>query len=94
MGVSAVRIVGSVAIRSRDRLTALRAAYSALSASRSATTAALSLAASSWNSARSTVSIDSAASTRMSATPRFFSRSRRACRANRRGLNVIVAPRS
>ena len=56
-GAIALRIVGSLAMSSRERLIALRAMYSACTPSRCAVAAASSALVSSWNSASITVRI-------------------------------------
>jgi len=78
IGAMALRIVGSLAMRRRERFTALFAMYSAWRASRCAVAAASSALVSSWNSASMTVRIAIAPMTMTSAMPasflRFFAR--------------------
>ena len=75
---SALRIVGSVAMSRRERLTALLAAYSADELIARRERAPKSAELSSWNSVSMTVRIASAPSTRISATPRCVAARRRA----------------
>ena len=80
IGAMALRIVGSLAMRRRERFTALFAMYSACSPSRCAVAAASSALVSSWTSASRTDRIAIAPMTMTSARPasnfRFFARAR------------------
>ena len=89
-GVIAWRMVGSAAMSSRDRLTALRAKYSAWTLSLAAVADASSAPASSWNSASMTTMMAIAPSTMMSATPRsrFLRRARSMARFDAASLIV------